>query len=171
MDLINDRILTKSVDDYSEAQMDMLINNLAAFIKIVLIKTKHDLTDGTKDKAFKTVLSISKRDSCREGSLEILSGLLNTMGKDQVGHISSRVMDIIESTIKATGDKQYEDICVRMATGLIQDLTNCLRDDVNVYLGRIMNLLFYILEDPKSSTAIKTLAIIATGDLCLVSKH
>ena len=104
MELINERILTKSEEEYSETQMDMLINNLGAFVKLVFIKTKDDLPDETKDKAFKTVLNICKRDSCREGSLEILSGLLNTMGKDDVGHISGRVMDIIESTIKATGD-------------------------------------------------------------------
>ena len=57
-----------------------------------------------------------------------------------------------------------------MATGLIQDLSTGLKDDITPYLSRIMTMLFNVLEDPDTQTDVKTIAIIAIGDLCLMSE-
>lgn len=57
-----------------------------------------------------------------------------------------------------------------MATGLIQDLSTGLKDGITAYLGRIMGMLFKVLEDSDTQTDVKTIAIIAIGDLCLMSE-
>lgn len=39
------------------------------------------------------------------------------------------------------------------------------------YLGKVMQLLFTILEDENIPTEVKNIAIVAVGDICLVSEH
>ena len=57
-----------------------------------------------------------------------------------------------------------------MATGLIQDLSTALKEEITGYLDRIMSMLFNVLEDGATQTDVKTIAIIAIGDLCLMSE-
>ena len=54
--------------------------------------------------------------------------------------------------------------------GLIQDLANQLEEQVVNYLDRKMNLLYKILDDQNMSTDIKTIGIMAIGDICLAAE-
>jgi hypothetical protein len=57
-----------------------------------------------------------------------------------------------------------------MATGLVQDLVTGVGEQSAHYLERIMALLYKILEDAEMTTDVKTIAIQAIGDICLMTE-
>jgi len=57
-----------------------------------------------------------------------------------------------------------------MATGLIQDLTTGLKEGIAEHLQPMMEILICVLEQAKFDTEVKTIAITAIGDLCLMTE-
>jgi len=57
-----------------------------------------------------------------------------------------------------------------MATGLIQDLTTGLKERIAPHLDTCLNMLIHVLGENLYSTEVKTIAIVAIGDLCLVTE-
>lgn len=55
-----------------------------------------------------------------------------------------------------------------MATGLVQDIVTGLGENSQIYIQRMMTLLNVILESQELTTDVKTFAIGAIGDLCLM---
>ena len=58
----------------------------------------------------------------------------------------------------------------RLATGLLQDLATTLQDGFLRFLDRGTKLVISILEQEHFSTDVKTIGIIALGDICLMSE-
>lgn len=59
----------------------------------------------------------------------------------------------------------------RLATGILQDLATNLENDFVPYLDRGVALVNAILEQEHFNTEVKTIAIIALGDICLQSEQ
>ena len=80
-------------------------------------------------------------------------------------------MDIIEGTV--FGKDQYDNVCKRMALGLIQDLCNGLQEtiaDDQDKLARIMNILFSTLSDGSIGADVQVIAILCVGEICLMTE-
>jgi uncharacterized protein YegL len=61
-------------------------------------------------------------------------------------------------------------MCQRLATGLLQDLATSMQERFIQYLDRGTNLVNTILEQSHFSIEVKTIGIIALGDICLMSE-
>ena len=61
-------------------------------------------------------------------------------------------------------------MCQRLAVGLLQDLATSLQDQFIPHLDRGTALVNSILEQNHFDTEVKTIGIIALGDICLMSE-
>ena len=91
------------------------------------------------------------------------------MSKEAIEQVADNIVSIIESTIR-DGNQIFDGSCKRMATGLIQDLSTGLGQGISNYLLKIMEMLFIVLEDNNMATDVKTISIVAIGDICLMSE-
>lgn len=135
------------------------------------------MTDELIQKIFNTLGKVCGRDSCRQGAILILNGILNTLHKDHLLNIVPSIITLIESTIKDEGQEgkpyTFDVYSKRGATGLIQDLANTLQDQIVPYLDKVMELLFIILQDGNCNiqSEVKIFGITAIGDICLTTEH
>ena len=66
-------------------------------------------------KIFETTQAIGQRESCRQGVLLTLNGLMNSMSKMAIDQVASTNIIIIADTLEGP---QHDAACKRMATGL-----------------------------------------------------
>jgi hypothetical protein len=140
---------------------------------IVRIEQQY-LNDDLIQKLFSTLTNLCNFDVCRQGVLFILNGILHTARQDHCVNLANTVLEIINTTIqnKSVNGEYYpfDSSCKRVATGLIQDLATNIDKDVVVHLDKITNLIFRILDDGEISLDVKITAIVAIGDICLVTE-
>ena len=140
---------------------------------IVRIEQQY-LHDDLIQKLYGTLTNLCSYDVCRQGVLFILNGLLNTAKQEQCNNLAGTVLEIINSTIQnksVNGDNfPFDSSCKRLATGLIQDLATSINQHIVGHLEMITNLIFRILDDGDISLDVKITAIVAIGDICLVTE-
>jgi len=173
LNLINDIIGQNS--SYNSEQVELLINNFGGMLQTVIVRIEQQfMSPDLIQKLFSTLTNLCNHDSCRQGVLFILNGILNTVNQEQCIDLSDTVLNIIDTTVhnKAIngGEYPFDSSSKRLATGLIQDLATAIDKHVSVHLQKITNLLFTILGDNDIGTDVKITAIIAIGDICLVTE-
>lgn len=169
LQLISGQILNNST--FTPMQVESLVNNFGGMLQVLVVMIGKDaLTDELIAELFNTLTIICNRDECRIGSLLIINGLLNTMNEAQIKNVGEPVFEIISSTINDDSGK-FDVICKRNAAGLTQDLAVGLGEQVVLYIEKMMNLLSIILQDDHQPTDLKTIAVKAIGDICLMCEQ
>lgn len=87
--------------------------------------------------------------------------------------IESRIDDHMASIgpyIVAAMESTEDDVCSRLACGLVSDLSGCIDRRISKYLPDFMSRLNKVLSSNDYSTETKLNAIIAVGDICLASE-
>jgi hypothetical protein len=167
---------TYTGNQYSEEHIEQLVNNFGGLLQVLVVRIgREHMPQELIQKTFNTLSSVCARDSCRQGAILMLNGVLNTIDQDWLQQIQETVINLIESTIKDEGQNgqpyAFDVFCKRGATGLIVDLANSMQAHIVPYLPRIVELLFIVLQDGNIQTQVKTFGIGAVGDICLVTEH
>ena len=107
----------------------------------VLIVRIEQIPVELQEKIMNILSTVCNRDSCRQGALLILNGMLNSMTKETVQGIAPTIINVIQTTINdqsSTGQSYSFDLMSkRFATGLIQDLANLMEMDISQYLNEV----------------------------------
>lgn len=111
---------------YSTEEKDTLVNNFGGLLQILIVRLQDRLAQGSLvDDIFSTLSAICAQPSCRGGALLILNGFLNALPAEKVENVAETILQVIEQTIYGR-EEQFDLMCQRLATGLLQDLATSL---------------------------------------------
>lgn len=152
------------------AEKEVLVNNFGGLLQILIVRLQGKLAEGgLSDDIFRILGQCCGQPAWRGGALLILNGLLNALPSDKVDDIAGTILEVIEQTLQDRAGT-FDLMCQRLATGLLQDLATSLQDRFSAHLARGVGLINIILEQSHFSTEVKTIGIIALGDICLMSE-
>jgi hypothetical protein len=97
--------------------------------------------------------------------------MLHALEPAAVEGVVQPIMEIITSTVQDERSR-FESCCKRLAVGLLQDLATSMGSGFAQpgMLEHVTSLLFGVLGDPNVPTDVKTPAIMAIGDTCLMTE-
>lgn len=98
--MIIDRNILAGGNIYTSDEIELLINNLGGMLQVLIVRleTEH-LDQAIIQLIYEILTKVSNIIGCRQATLFILNGLLNTMKVEQVIELADTALSIIESTI------------------------------------------------------------------------
>jgi len=99
----------------------------------------------------------------------ILNGMLHALEPAAVEEAAAAIMAIITSTVEDE-KSEFDTSCKRLAVGLLQDLATSMGARFSHMLDHVTAMIFKVLGDGSLPTDVKTTAIMAIGDICLMTE-
>jgi len=100
---IDQNVLSPSAQ-FSQEHREILVNNFGGLLQVIIVRIEQDgLNNEMVQKVFDTLTNVSRHDSCRQGALLILNGLLNTLAQESIVGLAPTVLQLIESTVRDQG--------------------------------------------------------------------
>jgi hypothetical protein len=95
--------------------------------------------------------------------------MLHAMEPAAVEEVVQPIMDIITTTVQDE-KSEFDTACKRLAVGLLQDLATNMGSGFAGMLDHVTAMIFKVLGDAALPTDVKTTAIVAIGDVCLMTE-
>ena len=144
----------------SEHKAEDFQDYLCGILQIILVKVGHKISNEEAPKITALLIQIFKqRKRVTENGLIAFSGLCHGIG-DRIN-----IQEMGDYIIFAIKDDDQE--CVRLACGIISDVSNALGDKVYQYLNDFVPPILDIMKDNKYDRDTKLQAIITLGDLSM----
>jgi len=155
---------------YSEQEIELLVNHFGGLLQVTVVQLgTAGLTKELAAGVFATLQAIVKYNPCRQGSLLILNGMLHALDSAAVAEVAGATLTIITSTVEDAAS-EFDTSCKRLAVGLLQDLATSMGAGFAEVLDHVTSMLFKVLGDGSLPTDVKTTAIMAIGDICLMTE-
>lgn len=95
--------------------------------------------------------------------------MLNALDSAAVGEVAEPILAIITGTLE-DATSAFDTACKRLAVGLLQDLATSMGAGFSQMLEHVTGMIFKVLGDASLPTDVKTTAIMAIGDICLMTE-
>jgi hypothetical protein len=95
--------------------------------------------------------------------------MLHALDSTAVTEVAGAIMTIITSTVEDE-KSEFDTSCKRLAVGLLQDLATSMGAGFADCLDHVTTMIFKVLGDATLPTDVKTTAIMAIGDICLMTE-
>ena len=95
--------------------------------------------------------------------------MLHALDSAAVEKVAGPTLTIITSTVEDAAS-EFDTSCKRLAVGLLQDLATSMGAGFSAVLEHVTEMLFKVLGDGRLPTDVKTTAIMAIGDICLMTE-
>ena len=103
--------------------------------------------------------------------LLIYNGLMNTLTKEEIDSMAPKIISMISQTLMNHNGYPFDVTCKRMATGLFSDMSTSMDLLIANHLDSTIPMLKFILKSEELPYDVKTNAVLAIGELCLMSEE